>query len=364
MIKNKLKIGVLTGGGDCPGLNAVIRAVTKSAIIDHGAEVIGFENGFEGLINKKFRKLDYAAASGILQLGGTILGTSNKANPFAVPVKKGKTVKIEDKSGEVVSCCKKLKLDCLAVIGGDGSMSIANKLAFKGLNVVGIPKTIDNDLTGTDVTFGFDSAASVATDAIDRLHTTAMSHNRVMVVEIMGRYAGWLALSSGLAGGGDIILIPEIPYKLEEICRVIEKRRSSGKHFTIVVVSEGAKPFGGEMVVKQIVKDSPDPVRLGGIANKLADDIENATGFESRATVLGHLQRGGSPSAYDRVLASRYGVKAVELIVRGDFGKMAALRGNEIVAVDISYAVSKLKLVKPDCELVKVAKSVGTSFGA
>ncbi|MFH1282793.1 MAG: ATP-dependent 6-phosphofructokinase [bacterium] len=357
------KIGLLTGGGDCPGLNAVIRAVAKTAINDHDIKVIGFEDGFLGTLEGKFQVLDLKAVSGILALGGTILGTSNKSNPFAVMIKKGEGFQVRDESDKVVDLCNKLELDCLICIGGDGTLSMGYKFYLKGLPVIGIPKTIDNDLSSTDVTFGFDSAVSTATDAIDRLHSTAMSHHRVMVVELMGRYAGWLTLISGIAGGGDIILIPEIPYRFGKVCEAVIKRNMEGKRFSLVIVSEGAKPVGGDIVIKRKVKDSPDTIRLGGIGNKLAMDIEKATGLESRATTLGHLQRGGSPTARDRLLATQFGYKAVELAVKKDFGKMVSLQGNNVTAVPIKDAVKQLKLVDPNCELVRMAKSVGTSFG-
>jgi 6-phosphofructokinase 1 len=263
----------------------------------------------------------------------------------------------------VVRYAAELGLDSVVAIGGDGTMSIAKGLASKGVHIVGVPKTIDNDIWGTDVTFGFDTAVAIATEAVDRIHTTAMAHHRAMVIEVMGRYAGWLALHAGLAGGGDVILIPEIPYDLDKICRVVVERGKRGRRFSIVVVAEGAKPVGGEMVVRQTVKDSTDPVRLGGIGQVLANRIEENTGLESRVTVLGHLQRGGTPTAFDRVLATRFGVKAAELCSSGASGVMVALKGADIVAVPVADVGDKTRLVTPDHPLVNVARRVGASLG-
>ncbi len=361
--KNK-KIGILTGGGDCPGLNAVIRAVAKSAIIDYGFDVIGFKDGYEGLIENRFFKLSFMAVSGIINQGGTILGTSNKANPFSYPVKKNGKIEFKDLSGHALKNYKKNGLDALICTGGDGTLSIAYKLYKKGINVIGIPKTIDNDVNLTDTTSGFDSAVVIATDAIDKLHTTAQSHHRVMIVEVMGRYAGWLGLCSGIAGGADIILIPEIPFSIEKVCqRVLERSRGTGRRFSIIVVSEGAKPKGGDMVVKKIVDDSPDPIRLGGIGNCVAAQIEKMTGLEVRVTVLGHIQRGGSPTAYDRILATKFGCEAVRFVSEKKFGQMVALNGWKIDPVSIEEATKSLKKVSPDSHLVSYSKSIGTSFG-
>ncbi|MDP2808245.1 MAG: ATP-dependent 6-phosphofructokinase, partial [bacterium] len=254
-------------------------------------------------------------------------------------------------------------LEALVAIGGDGTMAITQQMIERGIQAVGIPKTIDNDLAATDVTFGFDSAVVTATEALDKLQSTAMSHHRVMIVETMGRYAGWIALYSGVAGGGDIVLLPEIPYDINQVCRRIVERNQKGRRFSIVVASEGAKPKGGEMVVRKIIKESTDPVRLGGIGQKLADDIEEQTGIDCRVTVLGHLQRGGSPTAFDRILGTRFGVKAVELLARGEFGQMAALKGLKVESVPIKEAVGQLRLVQPDSEVIKAAKSIGTVFG-
>jgi phosphofructokinase-like protein len=363
-VETKKKIGILTGGGDCPGLNAVIRGVAKACIGSYGMNVLGIEDGYEGLIERRVVPLGWENVSGILTVGGTILGTSNRANPFRWPVKRTKdAIEFADVSDGVVRYAAELGLDSVVAIGGDGTMSIAKGLAAKGVHIVGVPKTIDNDIWGTDVTFGFDTAVAIATDAVDRIHTTAMSHHRVMVIEVMGRYAGWLALHSGLAGGGDVILIPEIPYDLDKVCRVVVERSKRGRRFSIVVVSEGAKPVGGEMVVKQTVKDSTDPVRLGGIGQQLANRIEEFTGLESRVTVLGHLQRGGTPTAYDRVLATRFGVKAAELCSSGASGVMVALKGAEIIAVPLADVGDKTRLVTLDHPEVNAARRVGACLG-
>ncbi len=357
------RFGLLTAGGDCPGLNAVIRAVTKTAL-GQGLQVVGIEDGFAGLIYGKMKELDWNSVSGILGQGGTILGSSNRDNPFRFP-RKGPDGQLEfvDVSDRVLDNIAQARLEALVCVGGDGTMAMAAKTQERGVKVVGIPKTIDNDLAATDVTFGFDSALTTATEALDKLHTTAASHHRVMIMETMGRYAGWIALMSGVAGGGDVILLPEIPYRIESICRTVEERSLKGRRFSLIVVAEGAKPQGGEMVVRQVVKESTDQLRLGGIGQKLADDIERRTGIECRVTVLGHLQRGGSPTAYDRILGTRYGVAAVELLRRGELDRMVALRGTEIVSVPISEVAGKLRRVEPDSELVRAARSVGTSFG-
>lgn len=354
-------IGILTGGGDCPGLNAAIRAVAKTAMGDFGWDVRGIEDGFQGLITGKARQLTNADVSNILTLGGTILGTSNKANPFMYSENGKNPVDVSD---QAVLNLKKWKIDTLICIGGDGTLSIANKLLKKFENIIGIPKTIDNDLKATDQTFGFDTACNFVTQSIDRIHFTAQSHHRVMVIEVMGRYAGWIALEGGLAGGGDIILIPEMPFSFDKIVEVIKNRTKKGKRFSIIVVAEGAHPVGENYEVKKIVKDSPDPIRLGGIGERVADYIEKTTGHESRVTVLGHLQRGGSPSFFDRILATGYGIAAVKFAEKKLFGKMAALRGGDVIPVDLEEATSGLKLVTKDHKLIKAAVSLGTSFGA
>lgn len=356
-------MGILTAGGDCPGLNAVLRGVVKTAIFEYGMRVRGFKDGYAGLVNDQSVRLDSGDVSGILTLGGTILGSCNKTNPFRHPVKrKGKTVYI-DVSKKVLQTMKKHRLGALVCIGGDGTLNIANKLYKLGVPVIGVPKTIDNDLNETYMTFGFDSAVQTATEAVDKIHTTAMSHHRAMVIELMGRYAGWIALEAGLAGGADIILIPEIPFDMEAVCKRVQQRSRKGKRFSIVVVAEGAKSKGGKMVVKQIVKDSTDPYRLGGIGQFVATEIEKSTGIPTRVTVLGHLQRGGTPTAFDRVLATRYGTEAAHLIARNDFGKMVALKGNEIVAVPLERATGAPRLVPVNSSLIKAARCVGTCFG-
>jgi len=364
MARKIRKVGILTGGGDCPGLNAVIRAVAKSLIFEHGIQVVGILDGFQGLLEEKARELSSWDVSGILAVGGTILGTTNAADPFQYPVKvEGGKVEKRDCSDRAIQNAGALGLDCLVAIGGDGTMSIAHRLGELGLPVVGVPKTIDNDLAETDYTFGFHSAVTVITEAIDRLHTTAYSHSRVMLVETMGRYAGWLALTGGLAGGGDVLLIPEIPYSLEKVCEVCQGRLRDGKRFTIIVVAEGAKEKGGDWVVQERNASRTDPIRLGGVARVLARDITEKTGLETRETILGHLQRGGSPTPFDRVLATCFGVEAARLVASGMYGRMSCLQKGEITSVPISQAVARLKTVPPDHNLVKTARSVGTSFG-
>ncbi|MFA6584379.1 MAG: ATP-dependent 6-phosphofructokinase [Elusimicrobiaceae bacterium] len=357
-------IGILTGGGDCPGLNAVVRAAAKTAL-RLGWKVIGFQDGYAGLVENRYLNLDDNAVSGILTRGGTILGTSNIANPFAYTIPPfGSPEKPADMSEKTRTVVKEHGLDALIAIGGDGTLSIGLKLSEIGLPVVGVPKTIDNDLAATDVTFGFDSALAVATDAVDKLHTTAESHHRVMILETMGRYAGWIALRSGIAGGGDVILLPEIPYTDEEVCKAIQRRVRRGKHFSIVVVAEGAVHEGGELTVRETVKGSPDPLRLGGIGYKVAQAIETGCGASTRVVVLGHLQRGGTPTAHDRWLASRFGHHAVELISQGKTGHMVSLNGTEITAVPIADAVKKLRRVSPDSSEVRLASATGVSFGS
>lgn len=357
------KIGILTAGGDCPGLNPVIRVVTKAAINDYNIEVIGFKDGYEGLVRDNFIRLRNEDVSGILNLGGTILGTSNIANPYRYAMNECGKVVMKDRSRDAIFNYKKNSLDALVVIGGDGTLSIASKLAKEGLNIVAVPKTIDNDLYETDFTFGFESAVVTATEAIDKLHSTAQSHHRVMIIEVMGRYAGWIALYAGVAGGGDIILIPEIPYNINKLCKKVEERHRRGKRFSIIVVAEGAKPKGGSLTVSRIVEKSTDKIRLGGVANILASEIEKRTGLEARATILGHVQRGGSPTPLDRNLATRFGYEAIKLVLKKGFGKMVALKGGRIVAVPIEKAIKKLKTVPLDHPLIEAARAVGTSFG-
>ncbi|MDX1440825.1 MAG: ATP-dependent 6-phosphofructokinase, partial [Rubricoccaceae bacterium] len=316
-----MKVGVLTGGGDCPGLNAVIRAVTKSLLLGCGAEVVGFEDGFLGLIEGRYQNLDYRAVSGILTRGGTILGTSNRANPFSYFGKDG-----ADVSDDVVARYREMNLDALVVIGGDGTMTIAHRLQQKGMAIVGVPKTIDNDLVGTDRTFGFDTAVYVAADAMDRLHSTAQSHHRVMILETMGRYAGWIALHAGVASGADVILLPEFPYEIDVVAETCLKRERGGQRFTIIAIAEGAKPKGGELAVKKIIEDSPDPIRLGGAGNVLQNELEGMLDSEVRTTILGHVQRGGTPTPFDRILSTHFGAHAASIVESGSSGVMVALQ--------------------------------------
>jgi 6-phosphofructokinase 1 len=362
-MKQKGRIGILTGGGDCPGINAVIRAVAKKAILEHGFEVIGIEDGFDGAIHNRHRKLTYSDVSGIITLGGTILGTSNTANPYRYAIKKGGSLVFEDVSGSTIENLQKLELDCLVCIGGDGTLSIANQLYRDGIPIIGIPKTIDNDLRGTDVTFGFDSAVYIATEGIDRLHSTAQSHHRVMIMEVMGRNAGWIALYSGVAGGGDVIIIPEIPYDINVIAEAVKERNRTGKRFSIIVVSEGARAGNGDTVIQRIVKESTDPVRYGGVGFFLGARIEEITGIETRAVVLGHLQRGGTPTPNDRVLATRLGTRAVELIESGKFGCMVGVKQNSLIEVPLEEVAKGQRRVSPDDPLIRSARSVGTCLG-
>ena len=358
------KIALLTGGGDCPGLNAVIRAVTRTAILNYGIEVIGYKFGYRGLYNNDFIPLTLDTVSGILHRGGTILYSSNKDNLFDYLVEENGEMVKKDVSDVAVENLKKEGVDVLVVIGGDGTLTSARDFARKGVKVIGVPKTIDNDLASTDVTFGFNTAIDVVTEALDRLHTTAESHHRIMLCEVMGRNAGWIALEAGLAGSADIILLPEIPYDINKIAEKVREREEEGKNFTIIVVSEGAKPKDGEVVVAKIVADSPDPIRLGGIGNKLAGDLEKLIkDHEVRCTVLGHVQRGGNTSTYDRILSTRYGVAAVELIMSGKFGEMVCLKGDTISSDSLENVIGqKTKNVNIDGELVQVAKKIGITF--
>jgi len=357
------KIGILTAGGDCPGLNAVLRAATRTAE-NLGIEVIGYKFGYKGLYLNDFEPLTKQRVSGIQHIGGTILYSSNKDNLFDYEViEGGKKIK-KDVSDIAVENMKRENVDALIIIGGDGTLTSARDFARKGIKVIGVPKTIDNDLAATDVTFGFNSAINVARDALDRLHTTAESHHRIMILEVMGRNAGWIALHSGLAGSADVILIPEIPYQIDKIVEQIKDRQSRGKLSSIINVAEGAMPKGGTVSISKIVEDSPDPIRLGGIANLLAMQLEQRISeHEVRATVLGHLQRGGSPSTYDRILATRYGVKAVELLIDERYGNMVTLKGDKMSYEHLENIIGRNKLVDPEGELVKCAKSVGITFG-
>jgi len=356
-MRRKKRIGILTGGGDCPGLNPAIRAVAKTVFFCHGAEVIGFKDGFEGLIKNRTKKLTWKDVSGILTLGGTILGTSNRANPFAYGEKK------KDVSKVALRNFRRLKLDALVCIGGDGTLHIAHRLNQMGLPIVGIPKTIDNDVEATDFTIGFDSAVAVATESIDNVHSTAESHHRVMIVEVMGRYTGWLALYAGVAGGGDVILIPEISFDIKKVCQELVRRSKIGKRFSIVVVAEGVKPGDSKLVIKRRVKASTDPIRLGGVSYRIAEQIENLTGLEARVIILGHLQRGGKPTEFDRILATQFGKKAVDLVMEGKFGYMTSLQGGKINSAPIKDGIARLKKVTPDLPLIQAAKAVGTCFG-
>ena len=362
-MKKIKRIGVLTGGGDCPGLNAVIRAVVKTADNDYDVTVIGFKDGYEGLIENRYMELSNKDVSGILTYGGTILGTSNKADPFHFPVLEDETYIYLDRSNQAIRNFEALGLDALLAIGGDGTMAASARMMEKGLPIIGIPKTIDNDLWGTDVTFGFDSAVTTATEAIDKIHTTAQSHHRVMIIEVMGRYAGWLALASGLAGGGDIILLPEFPYDIEAVCNAVKTRNAAGKRFSIVVVGEGAKAMGGEMVVDQNVETSPDRIRLGGISRQVAAQITGLTNIESRVTILGHLLRGGSPTSYDRILATLLGTAAVHMVMNGKIGQMVAMKNGSIGSTPISEVAGKMRVVTHDHPYVKAALSLGVCVG-
>jgi 6-phosphofructokinase 1 len=354
------RLGVLTGGGDAPGLNAVIRAVVKSAY-NAGIEVVGLEDSFDGLLDpSRSRNLTPDDVTGILRLGGTILGTTNRGNPFEYPLDtpEGKV----DYSDRVVETFHNMGLQALVVIGGDGSLSIAHQFYLKGIPVVGVPKTIDNDIVGTTSCFGFDTAVAFAADAIDRLHSTAEAHKRIMVVEVMGRYAGWIALQGGIAGGADVILMPEIPFDLAKVTAAIKRRESFGAKFSIIVVAEGAKPVGGKLTIREEAH-AGYVERLGGVGIVVADQLEEMTGRESRCVVLGHLQRGGGPTAFDRVLATRFGGAAVELIRRGVFGKMVANHPPDIVPIPLADVVGRIKTVPLDSDLVKTARAIGVSLG-
>jgi 6-phosphofructokinase 1 len=338
-----MRIGVLTGGGDCPGLNAVIRGIVRKGINQHGHAFVGFRYGWAGVLKNDAIELTNATTRGILHRGGTILGSS-RTNPF----------KVDGGVEQVREAIAARRLDALIPIGGEDTLGVARRLVDEGIHVVGVPKTIDNDLAGTDFTFGFQTAVQIATDAIDRLHTTAESHNRVIIVEVMGRNAGWIATYSGIAGGADVILVPEHPFDIDEVCSRIRRRHSGGSTFSIVVVAEGAVPKGGDVVTEHEGTDAFGHTRLGGIAVALEKAIEERTGFESRMTILGHVQRGGTPCAYDRVLGTRFGVAAINAATEGDYGKMVALRGTEIVRVPLDEALAEPKLL--DDGLFKTAE--------
>lgn len=363
MAHGKLRtIGILTGGGDCPGLNAVIRSVAKPAMLYFNCKVVGIQDGFEGLVEGRMRVLNRMDVSGIINLGGTILGTSNKGDPFRYPIESPSGIVHEDCSQRARGNYRKWELDALFAIGGDGTMNIAKRFSDMGMNVIGIPKTIDNDLEATDITFGYDSARTVATEAIDRLQTTASAHHRVMILETMGRYAGWIALGAGVAGGADIILIPEIPFEWNKVLEAVVDR-SKGARFSIICVAEGAKPKGGDLTIKQHDAKRTDPLRLGGIGDLVARTIEMETGLETRVTVLGHLQRGGSPTAFDRTLGTRFGAMALQSASEGKFNCMVSLRGGEVVTVSLEEAIRRQRLVSSDSQLVFSARAVGTIFG-
>src|SRR5580658_5139175 len=340
-----MKIGVLTGGGDCPGLNAVIRAVVRKGAFHYEDGFVGFMEGWRGLLEDQTMELDLSAVGGILPRGGTILRTS-RTNPAKCP----------DGLQRCAAALKKHGCDALIAIGGDDTLSVAQKLFLNGVKVVGVPKTIDNDLSGTDFTFGFDTAVNIATEAIDRVHTTAEAHNRVIVVEVMGRDSGWIATYSGIAGGADVILIPEVPFDIDQVAELIRQRHARGRYFSIVVAAEGAKFADGNekhFGTPAVGCDDFGHARLGGVGSALAGEIEKRTGFESRSVVLGHIQRGGSPTAFDRILATRYGVGAIDMVHRGEFGQMAALRGNKIISIPLAEAIATNR--KVDQEILDVA---------
>ncbi len=337
-----MKVGVLSGGGDAPGINAVIRAIVRKGIQCYGYEIVGIKDGWYGLLENTFMPLDLKSASGILPRGGSILGTS-RTNPF----------KHEKGPERILKNAKKVGIEAVVVIGGDDTLGIAYKMGELGLKYVGVPKTIDNDLSGTDYTFGFMTAVSIATEALDRIHTTAETHHRVMILEVMGRYSGWIALEAGLAGGADIILIPEKPFDINEICEYIKRRQEKGRNFSIIVVAEGAKPKGGAEIVYSESVDEFGHIRLGGIGYYLGKEIEKRMSIETRVVVLGHLQRGGSPTAFDRILATRFGIAAIDLVHKGKFGNMVALKENKIVSVSLKEVIGKRKTV--DLELYDIA---------
>ena len=337
-----MKIGVLSGGGDAPGINAVIRAVVRKGIQNYGYEIVGIKDGWRGILEADFSRLDLKSVSGILHRGGSILGTS-RTNPF----------KREKGPEKIIENARKAGIEAVVVIGGDDTLRVAYKMGEYGLKCVGVPKTIDNDLWGTDYTFGFHTAVAIATEALDRLHTTAEAHHRVMILEVMGRYTGWIALEAGIAGGADAILIPEKPFDIEEVCEYIKRRQERGRNFSIIVVAEGAKPKGGKEIVYSESVDEFGHIRFGGVGYFLGKEIEKCLGIETRVVVLGHLQRGGSPTAFDRVLATRYGIAAIDLVHQGKFGYMVALQGNKIVSVSLKEVVGKRKNV--DLELYEIA---------
>ena len=374
------KVAILTNGGDAPGLNAVIRAIVKTAE-NNGVECYGYIEGYQGLLKNNFIKLESkSTASGLLHRGGTIIGSSNSTNVFQYKVEENGKIEYKDLSDICVENVRKEGFDCIFTLGGDGTQKSARDLSLKGINVIGVPKTIDNDVAHTDITFGYNTAVAVATEALDRLHTTAESHHRVMVLEVMGRYAGWIALESAIAGGADVALIPEIPYDINKVAETITKRRDNGKKFSIVVVSEGAKPKDGEMVIKKVLEDGKglDNVRLGGIGEQVAEQLEKMTGMISRTTVLGYVQRGGTPTPYDRVLSSKYGAKAMELALNGTFNVLVTLTNGRLNYVPIDDVIGKnkeigarsggteltnIKTIKQTDDLIMVARNLGINLG-
>jgi len=357
------KIALLTGGGDCPGLNAAIRAVVQVAVQEYGISVVGVPDGFKGLLENKFIPLDLMNTTGIFSKGGTILGSSNVDTPFSVPtIKNGKKI-YEDRSDEVVEHLKREQVDAMIVIGGDGTQCIAHGMAQKGVKIVGIPKTIDNDLNGTEFTIGFFTAVATAVDALDKLHTTAESHHRILVVEVMGRNAGWIALFAGLGGDADVILIPEIAFDSAKIAAFLKDLHHSRKRYSIVVVAEGAKPVGGDVTISKILEDSPEKVRLGGIGYRVAEELEKLTGRETRAMMLGHLLRGGSPEGFDRILASRFGVAAVRAIMEGKFDTMVAYRNDSVELVPLETGAGKNRFIHTDSPFLSAARQRGIHFG-
>ena len=337
-----MKVGILSGGGDAPGINAVIRAVVRKGIQNYKYEVVGIRDGWHGLLENEFVPLDLSSASGILPRGGSILGTS-RTNPF----------KSEKSPEKILKNAKKAGIGAVVAVGGDDTLSVAHRMSELGLKCVGVPKTIDNDLSGTDYTFGFNTAVTIATEALDRLHTTAETHHRVMILEVMGRYTGWIALEAGIAGGADVILIPEKPFDINEVCKYIRHRQKRGRNFSIIVVAEGAKPKGGKEIVYSESVDEFGHIRLGGVGYYLGKEIEKCMGIETRGVVLGHLQRGGSPTAFDRVLATRFGIAAIDLVHKKKFDHMVALKGNKIISVPLKDVIGKRKTV--DLELYKIA---------
>ena len=361
--KRKIRhLGILTGGGDCPGLNAVIRGAVLTAARE-GVRVTGVRNAFAGLLHKSYIQLEPDTVEDLLQRGGTYLGSSNRDNPFAYPMTIDGQQRVVDVSDTIISNFREAGLDGLIAVGGDGTLAITYGLSQKGLPAICVPKTIDNDLLATDVTFGFDTAVGTATEAIDRIRTTAESHGRLMVVEVMGRNAGWIALFCGLSGGADVILLPEIPFSMEAIAAKLREDRASGKRFSIIVVAEGAHLKGGEVVVRALVNDPTEPRRLGGVCNLVGQKLEEMTGIETRVTILGHIQRGGTPSTYDRNLSTRFGVHAALNAIAGNFGHLVALKHGGIALVPLGEAAKGQRLVPLDSDFIRVGRSVGISFG-